>query len=152
MSVKKIPFQEFKRIYSKVPRLCVEVVVMRKKSLLLIRRTIAPAVGQWHTPGGTVLKGEDLHQAVQRVAHEELGISAKIIKFLGVIEYKSYVNHYSQDISLAFLVKSKTKRKFNLDGHADRYDFFSKIPKNTIPEQKEFYSRNLKIKISKRQN
>ena len=92
MSVQKIPFKEFKKIYTRVPRLCVDVVLMKDKSLLLIRRTIAPAAGQWHTHGGTVLKGESLHQAVQRVAHEELGIPVKIKKLIGVVEYNSYVN------------------------------------------------------------
>ncbi|MFA5934542.1 MAG: NUDIX hydrolase [Candidatus Paceibacterota bacterium] len=149
MKVQKIPFDEFKKIYSRVPRLCVEVVFIRNNSLLLIKRTIEPAVGQWHTPGGTVLKGEDLENAVKRVAYEELGIKIKVLKFIGIIEYKSYINHYSQDISLAFLVESKSK-DINLDGHADEYNFFSEIPKNTILEQKKFYFKNLDIKISKK--
>jgi ADP-ribose pyrophosphatase YjhB (NUDIX family) len=145
MKVQKIPFAEFKKIYSRVPRLCVEVVLIRDDSLLLIRRTIPPAIGFWHTPGGTVLKGEDLHKAVKRVAAEELGIKIEILKFIGVIEYKSYINHYSQDISLAFLVKTDNKKEFKLDGHADKYAFFSSLPKNTILDQKEFYKKNLKI-------
>jgi colanic acid biosynthesis protein WcaH len=149
MKVERIPFREFKKIYSRVPRLCVEVVLMRVKSLLLIRRTIAPAIGQWHTPGGTVLKGEDLKQAVQRVAFEELGVSVRVLKFIGVIEYKSYINHYSQDISLAFMVKAKSTKKFDLDGHADKYGFFSELPKNTIHDQKEFYKKQINIKLSK---
>lgn len=149
VKVQKIPFTEFKKIYSRVPRLCVEVVLMRGKSLLLIRRTIKPAIGQWHTPGGTVLKGEDLEQAVQRVAFEELGVVVKVLKFIGVIEYRSYINHYSQDVSLAFTVRAKNNKKFDLDGHADKYSFFSEIPKNTIHDQKEFYKKNLNMKILK---
>ncbi|HRH26314.1 MAG TPA: NUDIX hydrolase [Candidatus Paceibacterota bacterium] len=150
MKVQRIPFEEFKAIYSRVPRLCVEIVYVHKKSILLIRRTIHPGMGLWHTPGGTVLKGEDLKQAVKRVAKEELGIVPKIEKFLGIIEYKSYLNHYSQDISLAFLVSSKKTSNFNLDGHADKYEFFKGLPKNTIKEQKEFYSRHFKLPKSKK--
>ena len=146
MKVKRIPFEEFKQIYSRVPRLCVEVVLLKGKSLLLIRRTIEPAVGQWHTPGGTVLKGENLERAVKRVAFEELGIQVQIVDFLGVIEYISYKNHYSQDISLAFTVKTKSKGNFKLDGHADKYDFFSKLPPNTILDQKKFYAKKLGLK------
>ena len=146
---KKIPFKEFKKIYSRVPRLTVEVVLLKGKSLLLIRRSIAPDAGKWHTPGGTVLKGEDLHQAVQRVAQEELAINVNVVKFLGIIEYKSFINHYSQDISLAYLVKPKSGKmgnlKIDLDGHADKYEFFSKIPDNTILDQKRFYSKHLHI-------
>jgi ADP-ribose pyrophosphatase YjhB (NUDIX family) len=148
MKVKKIPFDEFKKIYSRVPRLCVEVVLMRKSSLLLIRRTIPPAKGFWHTPGGTVLKGESLHQAVKRVANEELGIKVEVLRFIGVIEYKTYINHYSQDISLAFLVKTKSQKEFVLDGHADKYAFFSALPKNIILDQRKFYKKNIKINLS----
>jgi ADP-ribose pyrophosphatase YjhB (NUDIX family) len=149
MKVKRIPFPEFKEIYSRVPRLCVEVVLMRNDSILLIRRTIEPAIGQWHTPGGTVLKGENLEQAVIRVAREELGVRVKVGKFLGIIEYKSYTNHYSQDISLVFTVKARSFKEIDLDGHADKYGFFSEIPKNTIKDQKEFYNEALRIRVSK---
>lgn len=151
MTVKKIPFKEFKKIYSRVPRLCVEVVLMKRRSLLLTKRIIEPAVGQWHTPGGTVLKGETLEQAIKRVTFEELGVNVSISKFLGVIEYTSYVNHYSQDISLAFMVKTKHKKEFNLDDHADKCDFFSVLPKNTIVDQKTFYAKTLGMKSSNKQ-
>jgi ADP-ribose pyrophosphatase YjhB (NUDIX family) len=150
MKIQKIPFPEFKKIYSRVPRLCVEVVLMSENKILMTKRSIAPAVGQWHTPGGTVLKGESLEMTVKRVAKEELGVSVKVLKFLGVIEYKSFVNHYSQDISLPFLVETKNKKDFKLDGHADKCDFFEEIPMNTIREQKEFYSKNLRIRLSKK--
>lgn len=146
MKVKRIPFDQFKKIYSRVPRLCVEVVLMRGKSLLLIRRTIPPYKGQWHTPGGTVLKGESLEDTVRRVAKEELSAEVDVVKILGIIEYKPHEDHYGQDISVAFLVRSKTT-KFYLDGHADKYDFFSKIPRNTIMEQKRFYKKVLGIGV-----
>ncbi len=149
MSVKKIPFPKFKKIYSTVPRLCVEVVCVKRNRILLTRRTIAPAIGDWHTPGGTVLKGENLEEAVQRVGKEELGIQVRVKKFLGIIEYVSYKNHYSQDISLAYLVSADSEASFDLDGHADKCDFFSELPQNTILEQKNFYNSVLKIPISK---
>lgn len=144
--VRRIPFKEFKKIYSRVPRLTVEVVVQHTDgSILLIRRTIPPAMGEWHTPGGTVLKGETLHEAVRRVGKEELGVSVHIIRCLGVIEYLSYKNHYSQDISIAYLVRCSLKKDFMLDGHADRYAFFpvKHLPTNTIKEQKLFYRKVL---------
>lgn len=150
--VKRIPFPVFKKIYSTVPRLTVEVVVQNEfGQVLMVRRTIPPAVGEWHTPGGTVLKGETLHEAVERVGYEELGVRVIVARCLGVIEYLSYKNHYSQDISIAYLVRiKKTKHTrlpltFSLDGHADAYDFFSPrtLPKNTIKEQKDFYKKVL---------
>ena len=144
--IERIPFPEFKKIYSRVPRLCVEVVMKNKKGILLVRRTIEPAVGKWHTPGGTVLKREDLHDTVKRVAKEELGLHVVVERLLGVIEYKSYRNHYSQDISVAFLVKNKTGKLPRVDADADKVAYFDILPKNMIPEQKAFYRQKLGMK------
>ena len=144
--MKRIPFKEFKKIYSRVPRLCVEVILKDSRGILLTRRTIEPANGKWHTPGGTVIKGENLRHAVKRVAKEELGLKIDVMNMLGVIEYGSFRNHYSQDISIAFLVKSISKRPPMLDGHADKYGFFADVPANTIKEQKEFLVRELGMK------
>ena len=146
VKVKRIPFKEFKKIYSRVPRLCVEAVLIHDDGILLIKRSIKPAIGKWHTPGGTVLKGEDLEQAVKRVAEEELNLKVEICEFLGVIEYKSYTNHYSQDISLAFTVEPTDKNfinKIKLDGHADEFGFFPKLPTDMIIDQKKFYEERL---------
>lgn len=146
MKVTKIPFEEFKKIYSRVPRLCVEVILVQDGNILLVRRTILPALGLWHTPGGTVLKGENLIGAVKRVAKEELGIQVGVKNFLGIIEYTSYKNHYSQDISVAFLVEQRGKKKMTLDKNSDSHKFFSVVPSNTIKEQKNFLAQNLKFK------
>lgn len=141
--IKRIPFPEFKKIYSRVPRLCVEVVLIENNKVLLIKRTIKPAAGLWHTPGGTVLKGESLSDTVRRVAKEETGSQVRVIDAVGLIEYRSFKNHYSQDISVAFLVKRKKLGAIDLDGHADKYDFFDAIPSNTIKEQRDFLVSHL---------
>lgn len=45
--------QEFDDIYSKVPRLTVEIIVTNsERALLLTKRAIEPCKGQWHLPGG----------------------------------------------------------------------------------------------------
>lgn len=126
-----------------------EVILIENKKVLLIRRTIAPAIGLWHTPGGTVLKGESLGDTVRRVAKEEIGADVKLLEMLGVIEYRSFKNHYSQDISIAFLVKRKKIGSIKLDGHADKCDFFEHIPANTIKEQKDFLKSHLNFLAGK---
>lgn len=128
-----------------------ELILIENKKILLVRRTIAPAAGLWHTPGGTVLKGETLGDTVRRVAKEETGSNVRVKEMLGVIEYHSFKNHYSQDISIAFLAERKKHGQIDLDGHADKYEFFSIIPKNTIAEQKEFLHKHLGFPISQKQ-
>lgn len=90
MKPKKIPKEDFDYIYSKVPRLCVDLIVLIKQGIVLTKRLIPPYKGMWHIPGGTVLYGETLEEAVNRVADEELGVKVIIEKNLGFVEYINY--------------------------------------------------------------
>lgn len=66
--------EEFDSIYSKVPRLTVELVIKDGDKILLTKRSIEPCRGLWHLPGGTVYFGESLLDAVKRIAKKELSI------------------------------------------------------------------------------
>ena len=74
MTKKPLTFEEFKTIYSKVPRLTVEVIVKTDKGILFTKRLIPPYVGSWHFPGGTVYYKETITDAIERVAQDELGV------------------------------------------------------------------------------
>ncbi|MCK5460010.1 NUDIX domain-containing protein [Candidatus Parcubacteria bacterium] len=136
-NVKKLPFSEFKNIYSKVPRLCVEIILKIDKGIALTKRNIQPAKGKWHIPGGTVLKGENLKDTVKRVAQEELGEIVKIKKMIGVIEY-SFKNYFSQPIGIAFLVCLGSNVKKN---KLVKYKLFKKMPSNIIKDQMKFITK-----------
>jgi len=62
----ELPHSEFEEIYSKVPRLTVEVVVQSPLGILLTKRASGPCSGLWHIPGGTVRFGEPIRAAVSR--------------------------------------------------------------------------------------
>ena len=51
-------------------------------SVLLIKRLIEPYKGQWAIPGGFVLKGESLENAVERELVEETGIKVNYLEQL----------------------------------------------------------------------
>ena len=54
-----LPKDEFDWIFSRVPRLTVEVVISEPgRGVLLSLRDIEPCRGMWHLPGGTVRFGE----------------------------------------------------------------------------------------------
>ena len=142
---KWIPYAQFKKIYSMVPRLTVEIVLLEDGKLFLTRRSIEPAKGKWHTPGGTVMKGESLRQAVVRHAKEETGMTVVPKEMLGVIEYAPHKGHDRQDISIAFRVARKRRASITLDHHTDAYDFFDALPRNMVKDQKTFYKKNLKM-------
>lgn len=143
---KLLPFKEFKAIYSKVPRLTVEVMIMTAQGIVLTKRDIEPAKGKWHTPGGTILMGEKVEQTVKRVAKSETGIEIDVIKLLGVIEF-NFKGYFSQPIALAYLAKPKNNNfKIKFDHQATEIGIFKKIPANTIKEHAAFIKKYLGLK------
>jgi ADP-ribose pyrophosphatase YjhB (NUDIX family) len=80
--------EEFKLIYDRVPRLCVDVLVptIHERGCVLARRSMEPYIGHWELPGGGVLKGETLEQTAARITKRELGIMHDRFRFVGIIE------------------------------------------------------------------
>ena len=86
-----LPRDEFERIFSRVPRLTVELVIASsERGVLLALRDFGPCAGLWHLPGGTVRFGEPVVEAVRRVAQDELGLTVSVGRLLGYIEYPSH--------------------------------------------------------------
>lgn len=135
---------EYDAIYSRVPRLCVEIVIAdSKRGVLLALRDIPPNEGAWHIPGGTVLFGEPLTAAVKRVARDELGVDVSVGELLGYIEYPShYENGLDSPVGLAFAAQPA-------DGAVDDErpprgcGWFSRLPAGLYAEQREFLVRRL---------
>ncbi len=136
----KRPFslEEFKGIYSKATRLCVELVIKTPEGIVLTLRNLPSYHGQWHLPGGTVLYGESVADAIKRVAKEELDISVTIDRLLGYIEYNETKERgYGWTVSMDFLCFSDGKdMKHNED--ASEVRAFNKLPDNIIEEQRIF--------------
>jgi ADP-ribose pyrophosphatase YjhB (NUDIX family) len=131
--------EEFHAIYSRVPRLCVEVVIVSaERAVLLSLRDIPPNIGAWHIPGGTVLFGESLLAAVQRVARQELGLDVSVGELLGYIEYPShYENGLDSPVGLAFAAEPVPA--FPADARLpDGIEWFTRLPDGLYAEQREF--------------
>jgi len=137
-----LPKAEFDSIFSRVARLCVEVVITApERGVLLTRRDIPPNIGAWHIPGGTVLFGEPLVQAVKRVARAELGLEVAPGELLGYIEYPShYENGLDSPVGLAFAteVLSGLPSEEELP---DVCEWFSSLPEGLYAEQRDFLIR-----------
>lgn len=147
----KQPFttRQFTNIYSKVPRLCVEVIVKTKDGVLLTKRAIRPCKGYWHFPGGTVYLKETFKQAVKRIAKEELNLDVVPIKSIGEMEF---IHNYKQKgqahmVSITWLVNVKDLSKLKLDrqGSDIMYCKHPKdIPTHTVKEHAVLLKRYLK--------
>ncbi|KKQ25196.1 MAG: hypothetical protein US62_C0003G0025 [Candidatus Woesebacteria bacterium GW2011_GWA1_37_8] len=144
MKINKLPYSEFVSIYSKVPRLCVEVVLLTDGGVVLTKRSIEPLLGWWHLPGGTVLYNETLEHAVKRVAKEELGVNVKIEKMLGYIEYlkEQGASGLGWTISMAFLCNKKSGVLRGSE-QGEIFKVFKKtLPSKIISSQKKFLLKN----------
>ncbi|HSC01869.1 MAG TPA: NUDIX domain-containing protein [Solirubrobacteraceae bacterium] len=141
-----LPKDEFDRIFSKVPRLTVEVLITSDaQGVLLALRDVDPCRGTWNLPGGTVRFGEPLVEAVRRVASDELGISVQVGSLVGYIEYPShYENGLDSPVGLVF-------RGEPLGESQPRGRWFTVLPADMHEEQKEFLVRHAGVSRGHRQ-
>lgn len=138
---KDFPFtlEDFKAIYSKVPRLSVELIVKDKNNkIYLTKRAIPPCEGQWHIPGGTVFFGESLFEAVKRIGKREIGISVNNVKDNGYIEYPShYLHGLDSPVGIVFEVTDYTGEATPND-EAEAGGWFSELPKPFHADQDNY--------------
>ncbi|MFU8844181.1 MAG: NUDIX hydrolase [Bacteroidales bacterium] len=137
MSLVKLRLEEFNYIYSKVPRLCVDLVISTREKIVLILRDINPGKGLWHLPGGTVLKSETLEEAVIRIATEETGLTVSPLDFKGIMEFTDPDNPFFHTVSLVFS-SEMTGGVLSPDQHGKAIQTFSMLPEPMIPEQRAF--------------
>lgn len=76
----------YNRIRSLIPIICVELVIERDQSLLLVKRNKPPAKDQWWTPGGRILKDESIAMACKRKIEEEVGLDGEFVDIIGITE------------------------------------------------------------------
>lgn len=148
--IKRIPLKEFNSIYSRVPRLCVEALIVDRAGIILVKRDIKPARGMWHFPGGTVMFQERLTDAVKRIALKETGFKVESKKLLGIIEYPDleksagFKGYRGNPVSICFLVRIKGGA-LRHDGDATDVRFFKRLPSPIIKEHADFIKKNIKI-------
>ena len=141
-----LPKSEFDWIFSRVPRLTVELVIAtRERGVLLALRDIEPCHGMWHLPGGTVRFGEPLVDAACRVAQHELGTTVEVGELLGYIEYPShYKNGLDSPVGLAFAAQLGGVGVSPRNCH-----WFKVLPDNMHDEQRRFLvDRRLALEIT----
>lgn len=81
-----IPEELFRQIHESMPLVCVDLVIHRAGSVLLLRRAIEPLRGQWFFPGGRIRRNETIVNAAHRIAEDEAGTLIDDLEFLAVEE------------------------------------------------------------------
>lgn len=135
--------EEFNSIYSKVPRLTVEIIVKNKDNgIYLTKRAIEPCKGQWHLPGGTVRFGELLLDAVKRISRRELSIDVIKAKNIGYIEYPSHFeNGLDSPVGIVFDVQSYSG-ELQINHESAKSGWFAQVPEDIHAEQDKFLLGN----------
>lgn len=77
---------EYLNIISKMPFICVDLVIVHQGKYLLVKRKNPPAQNLWWFVGGRLLKGEKLTEAVVRKAEEEVGLKVTPRRMINVVE------------------------------------------------------------------
>ncbi len=141
MSAEDFPLtkKEFNEIYSKVPRLTVEIIVKNDSgAIYLTKRAIEPCKGRWHLPGGTVLMGEKLLDSVKRIARRELNIKVKQTKDKGYIEYPDhYKNGLGYPVGVVFEVE-QFEGSILINEEAQAGEWHKQLPDKMHPHQDVF--------------
>lgn len=140
--------EDYDFIYSRAPRICIDLLVKNSKGeVLLTKRDIEPYKDHWHFPGGRVKFRETIAEAIRRIAKAELGETIQGDNFpkVGVCEFleeeqKGQPRH-SISIVHELVIFSSVEIELKLDNQAKEYRFFNQMPEPIIPPQKEFLNK-----------
>ena len=78
------------RKYPVRPHVGVGILLVRNKTLLLVKRKFDPDAGYWSIPGGHLDLGEKVQSAAEREGFEETGFKVKVTKLAGIIDKIMY--------------------------------------------------------------
>jgi ADP-ribose pyrophosphatase YjhB (NUDIX family) len=140
---KPFTMEEFEGLYTKVPRLAVDLVIRQGKTVILTKRAIDPYKGMWHVPGGTLLLNEPIAEAIERIAHNEVGMAVEVRQLLGIVEFPHMekVGGIGHAVSLAYLCVAGAQTGPVQGDTAERGTFFQ-LPGDLIPQHAAFLARH----------
>jgi len=135
-----IPKERYKEILELMPICCIDVVIIYKGKIFMVKRTNEPAKNQWWFPGGRVLKNEKLRDAVKRKLFEETGLRGKSIKPLifdeTIFEKSSIKGINAHTINLCFSIEVDNDQVV-LDNQSSEYKWVDKIEEKWHPYVKK---------------
>lgn len=135
--------EDYDFIYSRVPRVTVDLLVRsRAGHILLTQRTIEPYINHWHFPGGRIKFRESISDAVKRIAKGELGINISDIgRVVGTCEFPDEYQKGKERHSIS-IVHEIFLPETTIFEAQDKYSWFIEIPDPTIPPQAQFLMQN----------
>ena len=134
---KLIPQDQYNLIIDNIPIACVDITIVVKGFVLLVKRLDHPAKGDWWVPGGRVLKGEMMKETAKRKALEETGIDC----YVGPIIYTAETIFSDGPCNIPihsinscfFMYPVSTVFEVKLDDHSDGFKWVNNIPDEVHP-------------------
>lgn len=112
----------------KTPILSTDGILLERGKILMVKRDIKPFCGYWTLPGGKVEYGERVEEAIKREMKEELGVSVRIKKLIGVYSDPKREPRYHSVSVAYFLERGKGKIKLNFEASGFKYFSLNKLP------------------------
>ena len=81
-----IPENDYNKILSTMPILCVDLIIFFDGKCLLLKRKNEPAKGQYWFPGGRIYKSETIKDAALRKAKEEVNLDCRFQEIVSIEE------------------------------------------------------------------
>ena len=130
---------EYRFVYSRAPRLCLDLAVADADGLILSKRDIPPFQGLWHLPGGRVYYKESVAEAAARIAGAEAGITIALDGPVGHIEVLED-GEFVHSGSLVFFARH-TGGTVRGSEQGREIKKWKELPEDTHPVQKDFLRR-----------
>lgn len=122
--------------------LAIDAIIVKDRSILLIKRKSEPFKDYWALPGGHVDWNEKVEDAVIREVKEETGLKVSFLKLFGI--YSSPKRSPSQNIASVYKTYVEGIPKAGSDAGEAIYFSFNKIPIKLAFDHKEIINDYLK--------
>lgn len=140
-----IPPDLYNQILTYLPIACVDIAIVSKGSILLVKRNDMPVKGEWWLPGGRVYKYETMRQTAKRKAIEEVGLHCHIGPIIHTAETifedgpSGIPVHSINSCFMLYPVNSISKVR--IDSHHSDFDWFDFIASDLHPYVKVCLSK-----------
>ena len=125
----------YKDIVSTIPITCVDLILVHNNKFLLGKRINKPLNNKWCFPGGRILKGEPLTQAIYRKLWDETGLNKKDVGSINFLTVKdvfypdSEFNSSMHNINIIYKIQIKSADNLKPDSQHSNLNWFSRIDK-----------------------
>jgi len=132
-----IPEPLYSQVKALVPIPTVDALIVNDNRLLLMLRKNRPAMGEWFTPGGRILLGEKIEDAIRRVAKGETGLNPVNIEVKGAM---SHIWPNMQTVTV-FCRVDVEKGRVKMDDQHSAYKWITEVTEDLHPYLKEMISK-----------